>query len=87
VFPPLFKLVDLLSDPVSGSYYQQQLKIAPNPNSDTYWTIEKVLKERKNKNGTKEQLVKFLFYPGKNIICNELIQFLFSTICTRKKKI
>ena len=61
--PTLYKLVDLMKDPVQGNYYQQQLRIAPNPNDNDYWTIEKVLKKR-TINGKREQLVKFLFYPG-----------------------
>ena len=52
-----------MKDPVQGNYYQQQLKIAPNPNDNDYWTIEKVLKKR-TRDGKKEMLVKFLFYPG-----------------------
>jgi len=55
--------VDLLKDPVPGNYYQSQLKISPNPNDSDYWTIEKVLSKR-TRNGKREQLVKFLFYPG-----------------------
>jgi len=79
VQPPLYKLVDLLKDPVQGSYYQSQLKISPNPNDGDYWTIEKVLKKR-TRNGKREQLVKFLFYPGmliKKIFNNEKAFFLF----------
>jgi len=63
VTPPLFQLVDLLKDPVKGSYYEKQLKIAPNPSDSNYWTIEKVLRTRK-RNGKIEQLVKFQWYPG-----------------------
>jgi hypothetical protein len=63
VNPPLFKLVDLMDDPVKGSYYREQLKAAEDPTDNDYWTIEKVLKKRK-RNGQEEQLVKFLWYPG-----------------------
>lgn len=63
VNPPLFTLVDLMNDPVKGSYYCEQLKQAQDPTSNDYWTIEKVLKKRK-RNGQEEQLVKFLWYPG-----------------------
>jgi len=63
VNPPLFKLVDLMNDPVKGSYYREQLKQAEDPTDNDYWTIEKVLKKQK-RNGQEEQLVKFLWYPG-----------------------
>lgn len=59
----MFTLVDLMNDPVKGSYYCEQLKQAQDPTSNDYWTIEKVLKKRK-RNGQEEQLVKFLWYPG-----------------------
>jgi len=63
VTPPLFQLVDLLDDPVKGSYYEKQLKIAPSPKDSNYWTIEKIIKTRR-RNGKMEQLVKFQWYPG-----------------------
>lgn len=63
VQPTLFKLVDLMGDPVKGTYYCQQLKGAEDPSDNDYWTVEKVLKKRK-RNGREEQLVKFLWYPG-----------------------
>lgn len=66
MFPPLFYLVDLMKDQVKGSYYEQQLKSAPNPTEDDYWDIEKVLKTKTEK-GKKYFYVKFRFYPGKPI--------------------
>lgn len=64
VDPPLYELRDLLDDKVPGRYYKEQLHIAPNPNDKDYWQVEKVLKTRKRK-GLTENLVKFLYYPGK----------------------
>lgn len=61
--PTLFKLVDLMKDPVKGNFYREQLKPAEDPSKNDYWTIEKVIKKRK-RNGKEEQLVKFLWYPG-----------------------
>lgn len=64
VNPPMDQLSDLLDTVLPGRYYQEQLKISPNPNQKDYWTVEKILKTRKRK-GKTEHLVKFLYYPGR----------------------
>jgi hypothetical protein len=63
VNPPMYQLSDLLDSVLPGLYYQEQLKIGPNPNDKDYWTVEKILKTRKRK-GKVENLVKFLYYPS-----------------------
>lgn len=67
VQPTLFKLVDLMKDPVKGNYYREQLKPSEDPTQNDYWTVEKVLRTRTRK-GKKEQFVKFLWYPGFKLI-------------------
>ena len=61
--PTLFSLEDLLGDQKKGLYYQQQLKLAPDPKDSNYWEVEKIIKTRKIK-GKTQHLVKFLYYPG-----------------------
>lgn len=56
-----------MKDPVKGNFYREQLKQAEDPTNNDYWTVEKVLKTR-TRNGKKEQLVKFLWYPGLKLI-------------------
>jgi hypothetical protein len=60
----MYQLSDLLDSVLPGLYYQEQLKLSPNPNDKDYWTVEKILKKRKRK-GKVEHLVKFLYYPSK----------------------
>lgn len=64
-YPPMFKLVDLKNDEVSGYFYQEELtKSAPFDVNKDYFFIEKVLKTKIVK-GEKFLLVKYLFYPDK----------------------
>jgi hypothetical protein len=62
--PPIFKLNDLLNDPVSGFYYREQLTKSPAPKSSDYFFVEKILSQKKI-NGKKHFLVKYLYYPNK----------------------
>lgn len=74
VNPPMYQLSDLLDDKIPGNYYQEQLKLSPNPTEKDYWTVEKVLRTRKQK-GKVEYLVKFLYYPGKLIFLLLIYKF------------
>ncbi len=73
VDPPMYELSDLLDTVVPGRYYQEQLKLSPDPNQKDYWTVDKVLKTRRRK-GKTEHLVKFLYYPGKLLFFGYLIE-------------
>lgn len=65
VNPPLYTLIDLLKDPLSGHYYREQLTKAPNINyKKNFFEIEKVI-STKYFNKKKYFYVKFLYYPPK----------------------
>ena len=65
VNPPLFSLIDLMKDKVSGHFYKEQLTKAPTPDyKKDYFLVEKVLSEKKVR-GKKYFFVKFLYYPSK----------------------
>jgi hypothetical protein len=65
VIPPLYSLIDLMSDKVPGHFYRQQLTKAPSPNyKKDFFFVEKVISE-KTLRGQKYYLVKFLYYPSK----------------------
>ena len=62
--PVMFKLIDLMKDPIPGQYYREQLTKAPAPKQSDYFFVEKIL--GKKKIGGKEHfLVKYLYYPDK----------------------
>ena len=61
---PLYTIVDWDGDPITGTFYQQELeKVLVDP--DKTFQIEKVLKTRKRKGHKKEYFVKWLYYPKK----------------------
>ena len=62
--PVMFKLVDLMNDPVEGQYYREQLTKSPPPKSTDYFFIEKILGQKTIK-GEPHFLVKYLYYPNK----------------------
>lgn len=60
----MFKLCDLLNDPVEGNFYAHDLtKTLPNFKED-YFFVEKILKYKFVKS-VKYCLVKYLFMPNK----------------------
>lgn len=59
--PPKYILSDLMSERVTGGFYEQELQEVTKP--DSYW-VEKVIKTR-TRNGMKESFVKWLGYPKK----------------------
>lgn len=62
---PIYTLVDLLKDKVSGFFYKEQLTKCPAPNYKTnFFEVEKVLKT-KTINKKKYFLCKFLYYSNK----------------------
>lgn len=54
---PMYRLKDLLSQPIKGNFYESELQKV-DKNEDTLWFIEKRLRKRK-RNGQVEWLVKF----------------------------
>lgn len=59
--PPVYRIKDLLDEPIKGTFYPQELqKVQPK---DSY-TIEKVLNKRQRK-GRVEYKVKYKGYPSK----------------------
>jgi len=63
ISPPLYKLIDLLSDAVPGLYYAAQLTKTKKPEDSDFQFVEKIIKEKTIKN-EKFYYVKFLFFPG-----------------------
>src|SRR6185312_3840306 len=59
--PVVYHLSDYFGKPIQGSFYEQELQKAKNPD---VWLIEKVLKSR-GKGDNKQLFVKFLGYPEK----------------------
>jgi AAA+ superfamily predicted ATPase len=64
VNPELYKLSDLMNDPVPGHFYRQQLVKSPAPNNDSEFFVEKILKKKTVKRKV-FYLVKYLYYPDK----------------------
>ena len=65
--PPIFKLRDIVNDPVPGYFYRAELtKSEPLNYNKDYFFIEKILKTKVVK-GKKVHLVKYLFYPNKEL--------------------
>ena len=65
VKPPLFSLIDLMKDSVSGHFYKEQLKKAPTPDyKKDFFLVEKVLGQKTIRK-QKYFLVKYLYYPSK----------------------
>ncbi len=62
--PVLYTLVDLMDDPIPGHYYEAQLIRSNNPEPGNFFRAEKVV-ARREKNGVKEYLIKYLHYPAK----------------------
>jgi hypothetical protein len=65
VTPELYKLSDLMNDPVPGYFYRQQLVQSPPPNNESdFFFVEKILQKKKI-NKKMHYLVKYLYYPDK----------------------
>jgi hypothetical protein len=57
----MYKLRDTQNDEVKGSYYAQQLRLAPNPTTLNY-EVEKILATRKRNNKTEYLGTYFIFF-------------------------
>ena len=60
----MYKVVDLLKDPVEAFYYRQQLTKSDAPKDSDYFFVEKILGKKKIK-GVVHYLIKYLYYPNK----------------------
>jgi hypothetical protein len=62
--PELYKLKDLMNDPLPGLFYRHQLVKSPPPDKNSEFFVEKILKKKKI-NKKLFYLVKYLYYPDK----------------------
>ena len=63
---PIYCIEDLEGEKIVGSFYAAELQhIEHVKDSDKVWTVEKVLRRRKAKNGKTELLVKWFGYLDK----------------------
>ena len=60
--PPIYKLKDLLDEPMTGIFYEEQMQLVKN--KEIIYKIDAVLK-RRTRNGVKESFVSWLGYPEK----------------------
>lgn len=63
--PFLYKLKDLLGKHITGSFYSEQLREAPDPYGDFSQPIEKIISTT-GKGKDKKHLVKWMFYGPKH---------------------
>ena len=59
---PIYKLKDFSNEPVSGSFYSQELQ---KVSTTEIWKVDKVLKKRKTPSGQKELFVSWYQWPSK----------------------
>ena len=62
--PVMFKVFDLMKDPVEGLFYKEELTKSPAPRESDYFFVEKILGKKKIR-GIEHYLVKYLYYPNK----------------------
>jgi hypothetical protein len=62
--PPRYHLIDLMHEPIHGTYYEQEIQKARGPAADGLFKVERVLRYRR-KNGKRQGLVLWLGYPEK----------------------
>lgn len=60
----MFKVVDLMKEPVDGLFYREELTKSPPPTETDYFFVERVLAKKKIR-GVEHFLVKYLYYPDK----------------------
>ena len=61
-----YTLVDLAGEPIKGAFYEAELQKVKQPEDDSLFAVERVLKNRRKRNGRGvEYLVKWQGYPGK----------------------
>ena len=63
--PIVYAVKDIEGEEVEGTFYKEELQKIGDKTSDALYKIEKILRSRKSKDGTKEYLVKWYGYPSK----------------------
>ena len=63
LFPPLYRLEDLMHHSVPGFFYAEQLTVTQAPKDSDFFLVERVLKTKTVKK-KKYYFCKFQFYPG-----------------------
>ena len=61
----MYKLEDLMGEPVIGSLYAEELQRVPAPDESSLFVVEKVLRRRNTREGKCQSFVKFRGYPEK----------------------
>jgi transposase InsO family protein len=61
-----YRIVDLMDEPIKGTYYEQELQKIPSFNPETHeFRMEKIVRTRTLKGKPKEHLIKWEGYPEK----------------------
>ena len=60
--PHTYKLIDHKGEPFANNFYEEELARTKR-NAETSYRIEKILRKRTNKDGTRDFYVKFIGYP------------------------
>ena len=61
-----YTLVDLAGEPIKGAFYEAELQKVKQPEDDSLFAVERVLKTRRKRNGRGvKYLVKWQGYPDK----------------------
>jgi len=63
--PVTYELVDMDGESIKGAFYEQELQKVRKPDEDELFAVEKVLRTRRQKDGTVEYLVKWAGYLSK----------------------
>lgn len=63
--PFVYAIQDLEGESVSGTFYREELQKIPPKDTQALYKIEKIVRSRKRRDGTKEYLVKWYGYPSK----------------------
>ena len=63
--PIVYAVKDLEGEAIAGTFYGEELQKIESKDSETLYKIEKIIRSRKRKDGTKEYLVKWYGYPSK----------------------
>ena len=63
--PVVYAVKDLEGEEVAGTFYREELQKIAKKETDAIYKIEKIIRSRKRRDGTKEYFVKWYGYPSK----------------------
>jgi len=63
--PVTYRLVDASGESIKGSFYEAELQKVRKPDEDSLFTVERVVRSRRKRNGKIEYLVQWEGYPDK----------------------